>query len=223
MKPNLKTAIRFTISSVWVVALSSALLTGYHFLISEPNTHQQADALEQRILLTLQQESEARLQKTSAFEVQLSDLMSEAARQSDELTALSQQQSEVEKQVESIALEAKDLEALKSRIKQVEQRQAQASRQTVRTSRAVIPKKEVEKKPTPLISVTPPPFVLFDVQSRGGVMLAIVGAPSAKQLSDLSAVRQGESYQQWRVVKVQAQRVTFRNAQGQDVHLEVNV
>ncbi len=223
MKPNLKTAIRFTISSVWVVALSCALLTGYHFLISEPNTHQQADALEQRILLTLQQESEARLNKIAKFEAQLSDLMSEAARQSDELTALSQQQIEVEKQVESIALEAEDLDALKSRLKQVEQRQAQASRQSVRTSRAVIPKKEVEKKPTPLISVTPPPFVLFDVQSRGGVMLAIVGAPSAKQLSDLSAVRQGERYQQWQVVKVQAQRVTFRNAQGQDVHLEVNV
>ncbi|ARR47936.1 hypothetical protein CAY59_27325 (plasmid) [Vibrio campbellii] len=64
------------------------------------------------------------------------------------------------------------------------------------------------------------PFVLYDVQSRSGIRLAIVGQTNARTLSELSALRQGQSYRGWKIVSVFASSIEVQR-QGQRTTLSM--
>ncbi|MEZ9997919.1 hypothetical protein [Vibrio sp. 10N.261.46.A3] len=59
-------------------------------------------------------------------------------------------------------------------------------------------------KAKPIIT---PPFALFDVQKRGMHHLAIVGEANATHMSQLRALREGQTYQAWKVERITQQGV----------------
>lgn len=212
----LKVAIKFTLATAWIGAICAVSLTFYHSYFTPASTID-VDALEQRITLTLQQERDNMLTNLSGLETKIESLQqmiddTNAALDDVKLT----QQSHI-LSINELTLDKTKMKTLEARLSAAEKR-LNEPRKTGRTS---TPKKAAPKRVVPKVTVAPPPFVLFDIQKRGAVSLAIVGRPDAKRLSDLSAVRQGERYLGWHLVDVEGDQVRVRNRAGQEVQLEV--
>lgn len=214
----LKVAIKFTLATTWVGAICAGSLTFYHSYFT-PASALDIDTLEQRITLVLQQERDKMLRELSELESSLATLQEELDETNGALSQVESTQRSHATAINELTLDEEQIKALERRLSAAEKRLSEP-RRVVRTS---APKKAEPSRVTPKVTVSPPPFVLFDVQKRGTISLAIVGKADAKQLSDLSALRQGERYFGWRLVNVEGDKVRVRNSAGQEVLLEVEV
>lgn len=231
MKQHLKHALKFLLRSLWCLALCAALLFVYHAHI-QPAQMAQLDALEQRLLLAIQQEHDERNERLDALSKKIQTITEQLDEHQAQLEGLTHTQNKHSTSIDSLSVSIDSLELDASTIAQLEKRLAAMDKKlsirvTTPTKAAVATKAKTPVRTTtkkaPVVKVTPPPFVLFDVQKRGTVTLAIVGQPTAKQLSDLTVVRQGEAHQGWSLRKVSKSSVVVRNTQGQEVTLEVVV
>jgi len=214
----LKVAIKFILATTWGGVICAGSLTFYHSHFTPASTID-VDALEQRITLNMQQVRDNVLKHLSGLELTLAALQEELDSTKGTLSQVESTQQSHTTAIDGLTLDEEHIKKLEKRLSAAEKRLTEP-RRVVRTT---TPKKAEPKRVTPKVTVTPPPFVLFDVQKRGAVSLAIVGKADAKQLSDLSAIRQGERYLGWRLVDVEGNQVRVRNHAGQEVQLEVDV
>lgn len=214
----LKVAIKFTLATTWAGVICAGSLTFYHSYFT-PASAIDVDTLEERITLNLQQERDNVLKHLSGLELTLDALQEELGSTNDALRQVESTQHSHSTSINELTLDEAHIKELERRLSAAEKRLSEPHR-VGRTSK---PKKAEPKQVTPKVTVAPPPFVLFDVQKRGSVSLAIVGKADAKQLSELSAVRQGGHYLGWRLVDVEGNQVRVRNHAGQEVLLEVDV
>ncbi|MFM2588255.1 hypothetical protein [Vibrio sp. TBV020] len=218
-KHYLKVTIKFTLATLWCGGISAISLALYHSYTT-PASLIDVDALEQRITLSLHQESETVLAHLSGLESSISALQQELDDTNATLNGVESTQQSHATAIDNLTLDEAQIKELEKRLSAAEKRLTEPRRVT-RTAASKQAPVEV-KKATPKVVVTPPPFVLFDVQKRGTVSLAIVGKADAKQLSDLSALRQGERYLGWRLMEVKHNQVRVRSNAGQEVQLEVD-
>ena len=229
MKPFLKSVLRGLLLSLWCVLLSAACILVYQHLFA-PVRHAELDVeLEtqhQALMSALGESQQASDQQRRAALDALTQTLDELSIRVDEQTQRLQALSKTQ-QHHSTRLDKLDLDHHK--VVELEKKLARLNR-VVSTPRPAPVQKtpKATKNPTSKKTSTSPtqntntaampsvnaPFVLYDVQSRSGIRLAIVGQTNARTLSELSALRQGQSYRGWKIVSVFASSIEVQR-QGQ--------
>ncbi|UMM06960.1 hypothetical protein MKR81_27770 (plasmid) [Vibrio campbellii] len=235
MKPFLKSALRGLLLSLWCVLLSAACILVYQHLFA-PVRQAELETQHQALMSALSESQQASDQQRRAALDALTQTLDELSLRVDEqaqrLQALSNTQQHHSTRLDKLDLDhhkVAELEKKLARLNRVVstprpapvQKTAKAATHTTakkapssqaNTSQAST-NKDRRAKPSQPESV-PAPFVLYDVQSRSGIRLAIVGQTNARTLSELSALRQGQSYRGWKIVSVFASSIEVQR-QGQ--------
>ena len=133
------------------------------------------------------------------------------------IQSLEQQQQAQSQSLAALKLDEQSLTSLKRKLSSLERRLS-ASPRSVAHNTAV--KRKVARKPKSSQPPITPSFVLFDVQQRGRVLLAVVGSAHASRLSELTALRVGQRYQGWQVTNISQSSIQAER-QGQKVVMEV--
>lgn len=227
MKSHFKAVLKWLLTSLWFLTLCSACVVGYHFLIppvTEAQWQRQQTELTEHIVQASQKEHDARQQALDAISASLNALTRRVDAQAEQIGRLTEQQSQQGDSLSALGMDKAAVERLEKKLTALE-RQVSQKLQAVRApapAKAVTPQSKrharvVTPKPA---NVPTPPFVLFDVQKRGNVYLAIVGKPTASTLSELSAVRAGQRYLGWQVGQIQPNNIRA-SYQGQTIVMEV--
>jgi len=235
VKPFLKSALRGLLLSLWCVLLSAACILVYQHLFA-PVRQTELETQHQALMSALSESQQASDQQRRAALDALTQTLDELSLRVDEqaqrLQALSNTQQHHSTRLDKLDLDhhkVAELEKKLARLNRVVstphpapvQKTAKATKNTTakkapssqaNTSQAST-SKDRRAKPSQPKSVNAP-FVLYDVQSRSGIRLAIVGQTNARTLSELSALRQGQSYRGWKIVSVFASGIEVQR-QGQ--------
>ena len=231
MKPFLKSVLRGLLLSLWCVLLSAACILVYQHLFA-PVRQAELETQHQALMSALSESQQASDQQRRAALDALTQTLDELSIRVDEqaqrLQALSKTQQHHSTRLDKLDLDhhkVVELEKKLARLNRVVstpvQKTAKATKNTTakkapssqaNTSQASR-SKDRRAKPSQPESVAAP-FVLYDVQSRSGIRLAIVGQTNARTLSELSALRQGQSYRGWKIVSVFASSIEVQR-QGQ--------
>ena len=235
MKPFLKSALRGLLLSLWCVLLSAACILVYQHLfapVRQTDLETQHQALMSALSESQQASDQQRRAALDALTQTLDELSIRVDEQTQRLQALSNTQQHHSTRLDKLDLDhhkVAELEKKLARLNRVVstprpapvQKTAKAAKNTTakkapssqaNTSQAST-SKDRRAKPSQPESVVAP-FVLYDVQSRSGIRLAIVGQTNARTLSELSALRQGQSYRGWKIVSVFASSIEVQR-QGQ--------
>ena len=235
MKPFLKSALRGLLLSLWCVLLSAACILVYQHLfapVRQTDLETQHQALMSALSESQQASDQQRRAALDALTQTLDELSIRVDEQTQRLQALSKTQQHHSTRLDKLDLDhhkVAELEKKLARLNRVVstprpapvQKTAKAAKNTTakkapssqaNTSQAST-SKDRRAKPSQPESVVAP-FVLYDVQSRSGIRLAIVGQTNARTLSELSALRQGQSYRGWKIVSVFASSIEVQR-QGQ--------
>jgi hypothetical protein len=239
VKPFLKSALRGLLLSLWCVLLSAACILVYQHLfapVRQAALDVELETQHQALMSTLSESQQAsdqqRLDALDALTQRLDKLSARLDEQERHLQALSNQQQRHATRLDTLELDRPKLMAIEKKLARLNrvvstprpapvQKTAKAAKNTTakkapssqaNTSQAST-SKDRRAKPSQPKSVNAP-FVLYDVQSRSGIRLAIVGQTNARTLSELSALRQGQSYCGWKIVSVFASGIEVQR-QGQ--------
>ncbi|CAH1526075.1 conserved hypothetical protein [Vibrio owensii] len=230
VKPFLKSALRGLLLSLWCVLLSAACILVYQHLFA-PVRHAELETQHQALMSALSESQQASDQQHRAALDALTQTLDELSIRVDEQTqrlqALSNTQQHHSTRLDKLDLDhhkVAELEKKLARLNRVVstphpapvQKTAKAATHTTAKkapSSQANTSKDRRAKPSQPESVAAP-FVLYDVQSRSGIRLAIVGQTNARTLSELSALRQGQSYRGWKIVSVFASSIEVQR-QGQ--------
>ena len=235
MKPFLKSALRGLLLSLWCVLLSAACILVYQHLfapVRQTDLETQHQALMSALSESQQASDQQRRAALDALTQTLDELSIRVDEQTQRLQALSNTQQHHSTRLDKLDLDhhkVAELEKKLARLNRVVstprpapvQKTAKAAKNTTakkapssqaNTSQAST-SKDRRAKPSQPESVVAP-FVLYDVQSRSGIRLAIIGQTNARTLSELSALRQGQSYRGWKIVSVFASSIEVQR-QGQ--------
>ncbi|MGI9949541.1 hypothetical protein BTO01_22725 [Vibrio jasicida] len=234
MKPFLKSTLRGLLLSLWCVQLSAACILVYQHLfapVRQAALDVELETQHQALMSTLSESQQAseqrRLDALDALTQRLDKLSARLDEQERHLQALSNQQQRHATRLDTLELDRPKLMAIEKKLARLNrvvstprpapmQKTAKATKNT--TAKKAPPSQANTSKgrrakpsqPEPVAA----PFVLYDVQSRSGIRLAIVGQTNARTLSDLSALRQGQSYRGWKIVSVFASSIEVQR-QGQ--------
>lgn len=225
MKSHFKAVLKWLLTSLWFLTLCSACVVGYHFLsppVTEAQWQRQQTELTEHIVQASQKEHDARQQALDAISASLNALARRVDAQAKQIGRLTEQQSQQGDHLSTLGMDKAAVERLEKKLTALE-RQVSQKLQAVRApAKAVTPqsKRHTRVVPPKSVNVPTPPFVLFDVQKRGNVYLAIVGKPTASTLSELSAVRAGQRYLGWQVGQIQPNNIRA-SYQGQTIVMEV--
>ncbi|WP_439146839.1 hypothetical protein [Vibrio sp.] len=143
-------------------------------------------------------ERQARIEALDALQFTLDGLTQRLDSQQGEITELMNTQSHQGARLDELGVDSKKLDVLETQLQRFS-RQSIAKRAPVRTKPII---KLTVKTPT----ITAP-FVLFDVQTRGHIQLAIVGKPGTSRLAELSALQAGQHYLGWKITAVNGQQI----------------
>ena len=218
-KKHLKGLLKFLFASAWGAGLSVSVLTLYHQTY-QPTSSMDASALEQRLLLAMEEGRLAREQKLNQLADALTDLDTLLETQQDHIVALQTQNQEHSDRLSHIELQRHGID--KNALDRLEQRLNKVDKQLSQLGqRSYTPVKTTQTKPKPKVKpAITPPFTLFDVQKRGVSYIAVVGKADAKRLSELNVLRSGGRYLGWQLVSVHPTHVVVRH-KGEEVTLEV--
>ena len=239
MKPFLKSTLRGLLLSLWCVLLSAACILVYQHLfapVRQAALDVELETQHQALMSTLSESQQAseqqRLDALDALTQRLDELSARLDEQERHLQALSNTQQHHSTRLDKLDLDhhkVVELEKKLARLNRVVSTPRPApvkktAKATTHTTAKKAPSsqantsqantsKDRRAKPSQPESVNAP-FVLYDVQSRSGIRLAIVGQTNARTLSELSALRQGQSYRGWKIVSVFASSIEVQH-QGQ--------
>ncbi|CAK1763385.1 conserved hypothetical protein [Vibrio crassostreae] len=206
MKFTLKTLLRGLLFSLWSLILSAACLFAYQQVFSpvqQESFDSRLDVLHQSLALTMNEsrdkERQARIEALGALQFTLDDLTQRLDEQQGEITELMNIQSNQGARLDELGLDSKKLEVLETKLQRLS-RQSTTKRATPVRAKPVV-------KPTVKTPTITAPFVLFDVQTRGHIQLAIVGKPGASTLAELSALQAGQHYLGWKITAVNDQHI----------------
>ncbi|EGU41196.1 hypothetical protein VII00023_06187 [Vibrio ichthyoenteri ATCC 700023] len=217
MNPYAKTAIKCAVLTLWSATIAVGVLLAYEQW--RPSIVQtDLDALEQRINAVV-------LDNATTQTAALNQLSGKLDALEEELTSLELGYGALTHRQETNETEISNLDdklsaEMSEGLSKLEARLTTKLNSTSSRTRTIVepPRKTVKAtKPKPVIEV---PFELYDVQKRGLTYLAIVGKPGATHLSQLSAVQEGQSYQSWRLIRVEPGRVELQKAADR-IELEV--
>ncbi|MGI9920539.1 hypothetical protein [Vibrio owensii] len=235
MKPFLKSVLRGLLLSLWCVLLSAACILVYQHLFA-PVRHAELETQHQALMSALSESQQASDQQRRAALDALTQTLDELSIRVDEqaqrLQALSNTQQHHSTRLDKLDLDHHKVAELEKKLARLNRvvstprpapvkKTAKAATHTTakkapssqaNTSQAST-SKDRRAKPSQPESVNAS-FVLYDVQSRSGIRLAIVGQTNARTLSELSALRQGQSYRGWKIVSVFASSIEVQR-QGQ--------
>lgn len=217
MKIGLKQAIKFILLSIWCVGLSIGVLA-LHQSFFPPISDSDLNKLEQTFNLALQHEEATRSESIEQlFNVQKSLKF----RQDSDQLAL-QTVREHQNHLENALSETKTSinRTLSQSLETIEKRLNKKLSSARKNNSFIVENKKPKVTPVQPKQVITPPFILFDIQTRGSVHLAIVGKPSARALSDLLPLRIGQSYLGWRIVQISSNSIVA-NFQGELIDIEV--
>lgn len=239
MKPFLKSTLRGLLLSLWCVLLSAACILVYQHLFApvrqaalDVELETQHQALMSALSESQQASDQQRRAALDALTQTLDELSIRVDEQAQRLQALSNTQQHHSTRLDKLDLDHHKVAELEKKLARLNrvlsaprpapvQKTAKATKNTTakkapssqaNTSQAST-SKDRRAKPSQPESVNAP-FVLYDVQSRSGIRLAIVGQTNARTLSELSALRQGQSYRGWKIVSVFASSIEVQR-QGQ--------
>lgn len=219
MKTHFKPLLKGVLVSLWGLLLCGASVLTYHVMVkpvaSEYITAQH-DALTQSLTEVLKKETRQRTQAIETLVTRLDAIDQRLDAQQQQIQALLEEQRSQAQSIEALGLDSQVLKRLESKLSRLEKRMTTRSRSVARTPVKRRPSQvKASSKPLPT-----PPFVLFDVQKRGNVLLAIVGKSNATRLSELSALRVGQRYLGWQVTDIEMARI-HTLYQGQRITVEV--
>lgn len=205
MKFTLKTLLRGLLFSLWNLTLSAACVFTYQQVFSpvqQESFDSRLDALHQSLVLAMNEnrdkERQARIEALNSLQFTLDGLTLRLDEQQGDITELINTQSNQGDRLDELGLDSKKLEVLETKLQRL-------SRQPTAKPAPVQAKPVV--KPTVKILTITAPFVLFDVQTRGHIQLAIVGKPGARKLTELSALQAGQHYLGWKITAVNDQHI----------------
>lgn len=225
MKPFLKSTLRGLLLSLWCVLLSAACILAYQHLFA-PVRHAELEAQHQALMSALSESQQASDQQRRAALDALTQTLDELSIRVDEqaqrLQALSKTQQRHSTRLDKLDLDhhkVAELERKLARLNRVVstprptpvQKTPKTAKNTASKKASPSPVRNTNTAAAPSVNA---PFVLYDVQSRSGIRLAIVGQTNARTLSELSALRQGQSYLGWKIVSVFASSIEVQR-QGQ--------
>ena len=205
MKFTLKTLLRGLLFSLWILILSGACLFAYQQVFSP--VHQKSfdsrwDALHQSLVLAMNEsatkERQSRIEAFDALQFTHDVLTHRLDAQQGEITELMNTQSHQGAHLDELSVDSQKLEVLETKLQRFS-RQSSTKRAPVRTKPIT--------KPTVKTPTITAPFILYDVQTRGHIQLAIVGKPSARLLTELSALQAGQHYLGWKITAVKDQQI----------------
>ncbi len=206
MKFTLKTLLRGLLFSLWSLTLSAACVFTYQQVFSpvqQESFDSRLDALHQSLVLAINEsrdkERQARIEALGALQLTLDKLTQRIDTQQGEITELMNTQSRQSARLDELSLDSKKLDVLETKLQRL-------SRQST-TKRAPPVRAKPVVKPTVKTPTITAPFVLFDVQTRGRIPLAIVGKPGASTLAELSALQAGQHYLGWKITAVNDQHI----------------
>ncbi|CAH1593622.1 conserved hypothetical protein [Vibrio jasicida] len=229
MKSFLKSALRGLLLSLWCVLLSAACILVYQHLfapVRQAALDVELEMQHQALMSTLSESQQAskqqRLDALDALTQRLDELSARLDEQERHLQALSNTQQHHSTRLDKLDLDhhkVVELEKKLARLNRVVstprpapvQKTAKAAKNPASKKTSTSPARNTNTAAIPSVTT---PFVLYDVQSRSGIRLAIVGQTNARTLSDLSALRQGQSYRGWKIVSVFASSIEVQR-QGQ--------
>lgn len=235
MKPFLKSTLRGLLLSLWCVLLSAACILVYQHLfapVRQAALDVELETQHQALMSTLSESQQAskqqRLDALDALTQRLDELSARLDEQERHLQALSNQQQRHATRLDTLELDRPKLMAIEKKLARLNrvvstprpapvQKTPKASTHTTSKKASPSPVRNTKTVATPSVNA---PFVLYDVQSRSGIRLAIVGQKNARTLSELSALRQGQSYRGWKIVSVFASGIEVQR-QGQRTTLTV--
>ncbi|WDG11961.1 hypothetical protein PUN50_27090 (plasmid) [Vibrio campbellii] len=229
MKPFLKSTLRGLLLSLWCVLLSAACILVYLHLFApvrqaalDVELETQHQALMSALSESQQASKQQRLDALDALAQRLDELSARLDEQERHLQALSNQQQRHATRLDTLELDRPKLMAIEKKLARLNrvvstprpapvQKTPKAAKNTASKKASPSPVRNTNTAATPSVTT---PFVLYDVQSRSGIRLAIVGQTNARTLSELSALRQGQSYRGWKIVSVFASSIEVQR-QGQ--------
>nr|WP_306417258.1 hypothetical protein [Vibrio sp. B181a] len=215
--------------SLWCVLLSAACILVYQYLFApvrqaafDAELETQHQALMSALSESQQASDQQRRAALDALTQTLDELSLRVDEQAQRLQALSNTQQHHSTRLDKLDLDhhkVAELEKKLARLNRVVstprpapvQKTAKASASTTAKKASPSPVRNTNTAATSSVTA---PFVLYDVQSRSGIRLAIVGQTNARTLSELSALRQGQSYRGWKIVSVFASSIEVQR-QGQ--------
>lgn len=218
MKIGLKQAIKFTLLSIWCAGLSLGVLA-LHQSIFPPISNIDLNKLEQAFNLALQHEESTRSESIEQLFNAQEGIKSQLNSDQLVLQAITERQNNLENALDET--ESNINHSFSQKFEAIEQH-LNKKLSKVQNDRARL----IERQKPKVVQVSTskpvitPPFILFDVQKRGSVYLAIIGKPSAKTLSDLLPLRVGQSYLGWRIVQIRSNSIVA-NFQGELIDIEV--
>ena len=229
MKSFLKSALRGLLLSLWCVLLSAACILVYQHLFApvrqaalEAELETQHQALMSALSESQQASDQQRRAALDALTQTLDELSIRVDEQAQRLQALSNTQQHHSTRLDKLDLDYHKVAELEKKLARlnrvVSTPRPEPVQKTPKTAKNTTSKKAsprpVRNTNTAATASVNAPFVLYDVQSRSGIRLAIVGQTNARSLSELSALRQGQSYRGWKIVSVFASSIEVQR-QGQ--------
>lgn len=229
MKPFLKSTLRGLLLSLWCVLLSAACILVYQHLfapVRQAALDVELETQHQALMSTLSESQQAsehrRLDALDALTQRLDKLSARLDEQERHLQALSNQQQRYVTRLDTLELDRPKLMAIEKKLARLNrvvstprpasvQKTPKATKNPTSKKTSTSPARNTNTAAIPSVAA---PFVLYDVQSRSGIRLAIVGQTNARSLSELSALRQGQSYRGWKIVSVFASSIEVQR-QGQ--------
>ncbi|MCE7732509.1 hypothetical protein [Vibrio campbellii] len=229
MKPFLKSTLRGLLLSLWCVLLSAACILVYQHLFApvrqaalDVELETQHQALMSALSESQQASDQQRLDALDALTQRLDELSARLDEQERHLQALSNQQQRHATRLDTLELDRPKLMAIEKKLARLNrvvstprpapvQKTPKAAKNTASKKASSSSAQNTNTAAIPSVNA---PFVLYDVQSRSGIRLAIVGQTNARTLSELSALRQGQSYRGWKIVSVFASSIEVQR-QGQ--------
>ena len=219
MNTYLKTGIKCAVLTLWTATLSVGILLAYEQL--RPSIAQaDLDVLEQKLQVALLEQSTAHTTSMDSLSAKFALHENQTFTFGNDIANLNERQSSQETAFSTLEI---DLGlSLNEQIRQLESRlnTKVARQQSVRSSSVVTARTPTVQKVQKPVATIKAPFALYDVQKRGLTYLAVVGKPGATHLSQLSALQEGQSYQQWRLVRVEPGRIEL---QKDDHRIEMEI
>ncbi|WP_299143290.1 hypothetical protein [uncultured Vibrio sp.] len=206
MKNILRKLMIGLLLSLWCFALSVVCVVIYQQTFSPVrymDLDYRLDTLNQSVLLAIHEsgakERQARIEALNALQLTLDRLSLRLDEQQNDMAKLRSTQAHHGVRLDELGIDSQKLEALETKLRHLSRQPAVTKREPVQVKPVIQPTVK-----TPAITA---PFVLFDVQTRGRIQLAIVGKPGARSLSELSALQAGQTYLGWKITAVNDQYI----------------